>query len=876
MKRLLSVEASAGSGKTFRLANRYIALLNLDNPVNIVAITFTNKAANEMKERIVKFLNTLGDDENVVKMICEEIGINEQELFKRKNNLIKKFLTNDVNIQTIDSFINKILRKFGFYAGVRSNFDVGDVSVENIFKEFLKNLRDDEFKRLIEIAKKEEKFTSLLGLFEDLYEKDKEIFKVKNEKLKVKSVPDDTIAKNEFNKLKDYILNSPQASKSAIKAVDIDFYQVPYTTWFAKNSLKEYNYFKKKSLYQDWFEDVLNELKKFFKEYFDYKEAEFFNNLFYFYEKYKNLKWKIKKEENIFSFKDIEHLVYYLLQEKELDKDFLYFRLDSKINHCLMDEFQDTSITQWEIFEPLVDEIASGVGRREERSFFYVGDIKQAIYRFRGGNKELFEVVANRYKPFGLEVERLDTNFRSAKNIVEFVNEKFNLNEKYRKDAPNGYVEVDEINKEDAFERVYEKIEFLNSKGVKDKDIAVLVYTNDDILNLAEFLESRGKKVVTAKKAKVKTQPSAKAIISLMKYLHNKNLKIEKLNFLSLIGKKWSNEEFDIKIQRPVKMIKEIMDKYDLVDEASLKLLYHSSRYDTLEDFVNDIDNYSEELPYKEFEGITIITIHKSKGLEFDNVIVLDRLSKEMPDRSNILFYYENAKLKNIKLKIPNREIIDLEYKIIKQNEEKLIKEDKKNVEYVAFTRAKNSLIILKRSDKSVFLTELSKMQIGEVIPSVDEKKEEIKKIEVNLRNYGKQEIKVDEEEYKPNDYKAIFLGNALHYSFECEDLEAVRNIYGDFCDIEEIKKLYKISKEKLPKGKKEVPFIYNKQVGRMDLLVEEDDGYTIIDYKSTKPKDISGYEKQVRHYMEVVENLTGKKAKGYLFYIDIQKKEEV
>jgi exodeoxyribonuclease V beta subunit len=207
---------------------------------------------------------------------------------------------------------------------------------------------------------------------------------------------------------------------------------------------------------------------------------------------------------------------------------------------------------------------------------------------------------------------------------------------------------------------------------------------------------------------------------------------------------------------------------------------------------------------------------------------------------------------------------------------EKLIKEDKKNVEYVAFTRAKNSLIILKRNDKSVFLTKLSKMQIGEVIPSVDEKKEEIKKIEVNLRNYGKQEIKVDEEEYKPNKYEAIFLGNALHYSFECDDIEAVRNIYGDFCDMEEVKRLYKKSFEKLPRGAKEVPFIYEKNVGRIDLLVEEEDGYTIIDYKSTNPKDETQYKKQVKHYMEVVESLTGKKAKGFLFYIDIQDFKEI
>ncbi|WP_024789307.1 UvrD-helicase domain-containing protein [Lebetimonas sp. JH292] len=67
MKKLLSVEASAGSGKTFRLANRYIALLNLDNPVNIIAITFTNKAANEMKERIVKFLNLLKKSDDKLK-----------------------------------------------------------------------------------------------------------------------------------------------------------------------------------------------------------------------------------------------------------------------------------------------------------------------------------------------------------------------------------------------------------------------------------------------------------------------------------------------------------------------------------------------------------------------------------------------------------------------------------------------------------------------------------------------------------------------------------------------------------------------------------------------------------------------------------------
>jgi len=869
MKRLLSVEASAGSGKTFRLANRYIALLNIDNPINILAITFTNKAANEMKERIIKFLNELGDDKDVVEMICNEINISENELLKRKNLLIKKFLTNDISISTIDSFINKILRKFSYFVGIKSSFEVGDIDNNLIFKEFLKELNPKDFKNLVSIAKKEEKFKILLDLFEEFYDKDKELNQLKIENIKIKK-PDDSKVKQDFNRLKEFLLES-KLSDRAKKTMDIEFYQIPNASWFKKDTL---NYWDFRKCYQDWFDDVLKELKLFFKEYFRYQEQEFFNNLFYFYKKYKEKKWQIKKAENLIGFKDIEHLVYTLLREK-IDKEFLYFRLDSKLNHILIDEFQDTSITQWEMFEPLVDEIASGIGRKENRSFFYVGDIKQAIYRFRGGKKELFKEVEKRYKKYGLVDEKLDTNYRSAKNIVEFVNEKFDLNENaYREEE--GYIEVAEIDKEEAFNKVYEKIEYLNKNGIKDKDIAILVYTNDEILSLANFLEEKGKKVVTAKKAKVISQKSPKAIISLMKYLNNNKLQIEKLNFLSLIGKKWNEEEIKIKKDKPIKMIKEIMDKYDLIDEASLKLLYYSKKYSTLEDFVNNIDSFSDELPYKELDGVVVLTIHKSKGLEFDNVIVLDKLSKDMPDKSNILFYYENAKLKDIKLKIKNRSLVDNEYKDILDEEEKLKIEDKENVEYVAFTRAKNSLIILKKREKSAFLTKLKEDKKGKLIPSINQNKEEIKPIKINLKNYGRQELEIEEEEYKANDYKAIYLGNAIHYAFECDDIEAVRNRYGDYCDIKEVENLYKTAKKQLKKGQKEVPFIYDKKIGRIDLLIENKDSFEIIDYKSTKPNDERGYLKQVRHYIEVVKTLTNKKVKGYLFYVDSKEFREV
>ncbi len=873
MKRLLAVKASAGSGKTFRLANRYISLLSVDNPVNIIAITFTNKASNEMKERIVKFLKELGNDENVLNMVCGELNISKGELLEKKNRLLRAFLNSDINIQTIDSFINKILRKFSYFAGVRSGFDIGVIDREVVFSKFLNSLNDREFLELIDVAKRENNFYDLVELFEILYEKDKEL---KNITLTPFSKPDDREAKKAFLRLKDFILNS-SASKQAKGTFNIEFYDAYKSGWFCRESL---NYWHFKKVYEEWFDECLIIIQNYFKDYFNYVEYSFFESLFKFYNKYKEIKWKLKKDENRLDFKDIEHLVYELLREK-LDKEFLYFRLDSKMNHILLDEFQDTSVTQWDIFEPIVTEIASGIGRREFRSFFYVGDIKQAIYRFRGGEKELFEKVALKYKPYGLEVEELNVNYRSAKNIVEFVNDKFNLKEKaHRKEG--GYVEVDEATKEEMFDKLYEKIEFLMKNGVRESDIAVLVHKNNDILDVGDFLKSKGKKVVTTKTKKVISQPNAKAVISLMKYLNDNTNKIEFLNFLSLIGKKWGKVEVDIQIKRPLLMIKEIMDKFDLTDESTLRLLYHSRKYGTLVDFVDKIDEWDEEMPLREFDGIVVMTIHKSKGLEFKHTIVLDRLSKENNKKGNIVFYYEDVKLKKIKLKFKNREFVDKEYEMIVDKEKELAREDKKNLEYVAFTRAEESLIVLKRAEvtkkgesKSAFVSNLEKFTIGEVIPSKESKHSFEEEVDVKIQNYGKQELKIKEEEYKPNDFEAIYLGNAIHYAFECGDLEAVRNRYGDFCDIDEVREKIEKSKPVIPNGKKEVPFIFNGNVGRIDLLVEGEE-ILIIDYKSTRPNDERAYIKQVRSYIEAVEKITGKKAKGKLFYVDTQEFKEI
>ncbi len=119
------------------------------------------------------------------------------------------------------------------------------------------------------------------------------------------------------------------------------------------------------------------------------------------------------KRLNTLSFDDTLFLTHKLLNTS-IDRDFIYFKLDSTFKHILIDEFQDTSTIQFLLLKPLLDEIFSGGD--EFRSFFYVGDTKQSLYRFRGGREELFFKVAKRYN---IKIAQMDTNYRSSKLIVD-------------------------------------------------------------------------------------------------------------------------------------------------------------------------------------------------------------------------------------------------------------------------------------------------------------------------------------------------------------------------------------------------------------------------------------------------------------------------
>ncbi|BCD59697.1 MULTISPECIES: RecB-like helicase [unclassified Nitratiruptor] len=846
---LLALKASAGTGKTYSLALFYLArLFEGANPYDVLAITFTNKAANEMRERVVDFLFGL-DDEKLQK-IASIIDKDAKSIANERQRVIQKFLASRLNIVTIDAFVQKILRKFAFFAGLSPDFTIEKIEV---FESFINTLEDKEFRAFTNFAKWFG-HSGIGAFFDTLYEKDKELPHIQF------PIQDNTQAVlTLYHKIVEHIHNvGTEAKKRDFQPVaKVEEFLFTKSgglrAWLTKEEFKIPGVPASKEI-----QEIFVQLKKELKAYYDYKEAKFLQTLLEYYRQFKTQRKNLIIQKNGLDFTDIKHFIYDLLQYS-IEKDFLYFRLDSKISHILFDEFQDTSVEDWKIFEPLVDEIASGAGARENRSFFYVGDVKQAIYGFRGGQAELFDWVANRY---GMQIEELDVNYRSRSNIVEYVNEMFDLKQKSHEKG--GYVEV--IASDSLLEMLKEKVQMLLEAGVQEHQIAILVPTNSDIFQVADFLqEELGLKATTSSSKLLIHQPHAKAIIEAIKYLYTRQ-KIHLFNFQSV-----TSQELEVfKEQKPVQLIRKIADRYGLWDDSVVDLLEHALNYKDIDEFVNEIDQCDIEVKSIS-QGIEVLTVHKSKGLAFEHTIVLDRLGKDRTRKENIIFDYEGIALRRLVLRQKGREHFDPEYQQLLEKEERKERRELRNVAYVALTRARNSLIVLKNPDSKRygFLQETKR---GSIIVQKSGQEDSVIPFTWKLRNYGKQEI-IEEQEYKPNDFAAIYKGEAYHQALEIGFAYA-KSRFALLSDLEhmqeEVKKVQTLIEKRFkPLYYKEIPFVSGDKLGIIDLLIQEDDRYVIIDYKSTRPHDESGYIKQVQFYKESVEKITGKKAEGYLLYID-------
>lgn len=889
MKNYLALKASAGSGKTFALTVRYISLLLLGaKPNEILTLTFTNKAANEMSERIHNTLVHLGEDINYLEQISKVSNIGIEKILEKKDYLIQQFVNSNLSIFTIDKFVNKILREFCGYIGISDDFEIKNDDIEKLSQKFLQSLQVNDFDKLLQFSLHEnKKYNSIFDIFSNLYEKYEDI-KTLNIDAALINIQKKEVLKYAF-KIKEAIDNCPVASNSVKKSVDFEsFDEFISKNWLNYETLASHKFFKKCA--NEILEEYFVLLKEQISIYFKLRQGFTLSRLSELYNLYKDFKFNYNKSKNYLTFNDISNLTYELLSSK-IDKEFLYFRLDTKYSHILIDEFQDTSLLQYKILEPLIDEIVSSDNDKFQ-TFFYVGDTKQSIYRFRGGKRELFDYLSNRYKQVAVEV--LNTNYRSCENIINFVNDSFEKipNYEYHEQLTiknNGYVEVFEdeqlSSSEDRFKNLAKKIAQLLQDGIDSNDISILTYTNDDVLEIYSYLKVMFPtlKITTEMTSKLVNQENVKGIINAVKYLYfNEDIYKENLN--AILGKAPLSKldlNIDIKKLQLNELVLKIAKQLNILDDNVIKLIENLSSFKNVVDFVYEIDKLETPIQNQEQFGLQILTVFKSKGLEFHTVILMDRIKQKMANRDTLLFEYKNIELKNIYYKISNLENYDKNYKDALEQEKKLSLEDELNILYVGLTRAKNNMIIFKKKEKSSFeLLGLRSCQIGKIIKSevTNKSYEKVKKVTYKKLDLGKQDKPIQESKDDDKTYSlhAKYYGIATHYCLEMmsgfdkdslnKSLKLVRNRYSNYLNKNDFnliensivnliqnKKFLQIVGNSI--CKKEQALIYNNELKIIDLLVEKNNEFFIFDYKTTKEQSIE-HELQVNHYKKAIKEI--------------------
>jgi ATP-dependent exoDNAse (exonuclease V) beta subunit len=886
----VAYSASAGSGKTYALTLRYLSLLLMGaHPSKILTLTFTNKAAHEMKLRIVQSITN--PSKEMLVSLSEQTGLEAWVIEQRLRAVHHTIASAKLSIMTIDSFFSEILKKFSLHAGISQSFSIQTHASSQVEAHFLKACRSKGlYELLLKFAHLEKKrLSSIFELFETIYEKDAQISPFQTPKEKQF---DAKRAYEKFLAFRARIFAHKGLSASVKKELESIkvFEEFIGKNFIKKPSLAEHRNYKKYVLADPMVDTLFLELKAEAREFFDAKEQRTLSDLFLLYQAYKRAKKSYIHQHNRLSFNDVTGMVYELLRN-DIDSEFLYFRLDSTLQHILIDEYQDTSVVQFRILEPLISEAVSGLGSEAFKSLFFVGDTKQSIYRFRGGTKELF---AHTVREFGATKMQLDTNYRSKKAVVDFVNDTFEpLIEGYSEQKAinrGGCVEVERAS--DIVEAVVEKIGYLLAQGIDAQQIAILTFVNKDSFVIKEALQEKleGVRVTTETTKRLSSNRSVKMVFQMVQYLYFGD-KLYHDNFLALLGEEVAIRPLNISQPLPT-LIAEIIKTYRIYDHDMdlLKLIEVSEHYGDIESFIHEFEESDAESAVQQSSGIRILTIHKSKGLEFKHVIMTDRLGHKAGERGLLLYRYEDIHLVDIKTRFANRDAVDAAYAKALEAERELSRIDNVNGLYVGCTRAKESLHILQKEASSAFEPlGLDTVQRGrlEAEPPTLHKRVEEHAPGFNEIDYGRQSEVVKKETSQGEDFAAINYGLAMHYMLEMagdfsdealQDAQALmHNRYGIYIDAQQQEEIANKVKSLIrherfqqiidAKIYKEQPLVYQGEIKRLDLMCEHDDAVYIVDYKSGK-RGREKHSKQIREYKRALHAIYDKKIIGYLCYI--------
>ncbi|WP_232622879.1 UvrD-helicase domain-containing protein [Pareuzebyella sediminis] len=804
--------ASAGSGKTHTLTKEYlkIVLSSQNQFKKILAITFTNKAVNEMKSRILKTLFEFGkvSDFSTAPLlfdeIAEELHLEHETLKLRAKRTLKAILHNYAffDISTIDKFTHRLIRTFARDLQLPQNFEVVlDTDL----------LLEEAVARLVEKAGSDKKLTQVLIDFAlekidddkswdityDLTNFGRLLFRENDfphlEKLKDKNIDDfitlkDILAKRIEAKKQNLVSVAQQIlNKIAEKGLVFSDFKAGYFPKFmAKIAQKDLNInfnaawkqnFVNTGLYtKSTSENIKLELDLLFPIFS--KALETIRQDFYQLSLLKNVYGNLVP---LTVLNAIQQEVKALLSERDqlsisefngiISKEvsnqpapFIYERLGEKYRHYFIDEFQDTSSMQWNNLVPLVANALESEDLQGKRgSLFLVGDAKQAIYRWRGGRAEQFlNLITKDANPFVVvpETRSLPKNFRSHEEIIKFNNEFFRITSPLLNDSRYSSLFVDGSNqgynekkggvvqlsfiegseREDRDEQYcHEALRIIKSVSKRNygyDDICILVRGNKEGVLLAEYLTQNQIPTISSESLLLKSSDKVGFLVSILEYAINPQPEkgYEILYYLSLNIE--NQHQFIFENLNGVE--KYLIDAYEL----SLDTVRRSSVYDTAEEMIKkfnlvpDSDAYITyfmdfilEVEQREgvaiqvflshwdkkkdrlgitapdtIDAVRIMTIHKSKGLEFPIVIfpfanehIYRGKDKKMwlPVDPNDFNGFDEILLNEKKEVLEYGQIAAELY----AEEEYKMELDAFNLLYVALTRAEKALFVISEKD---------------------------------------------------------------------------------------------------------------------------------------------------------------------------------
>ncbi|MGN8533010.1 RecB-like helicase [Helicobacter pylori] len=910
-RQCMALKASAGSGKTFALSVRFLALLFKGaNPSEILTLTFTKKATAEMKERILDYLKILQKEslesekeksQNILKELEEKYHLDPSLVRNSAQKIYQRFLNAEVRISTIDAFFQSILRKFCWFVGLSANFEVNEdteAHQRQLNEGFLSALNSEQLEELsafIVQCLSYDNYTSDSILKRLRFLKNKLYLFDPNKK---KPVFDEEGFLEKLRSLNNQIQSIETASDKAKKAIKCDSFRGflnSSLTWLEKKS--EYQSFKKLKNEIPTLESECEEIENDLKRYYEAKETAIFKKFPKFIQLYDKATSKIQALD----FDAIKDKVHVLLNGyEEMPAEFFYFRLDSKIAHILIDEFQDTSLNDYKILAPFIDEIKAGIGQAKwYRSVFFVGDVKQSIYAFRGSFSSLFESVSKDFYH-----DNLEFNHRSAPLIINYVNTIFKkayqnfptayLEQKYPKTSQNkhateGYVKVSLVadEKELLLNQVLQEAQNLLDHRIDPKDITILCATNKDALEIKNYLQERLSVICpsTESSARLSQLVESKIIKNALEYaLAEEPYKpFYKHSVLKLAG--YLHDDaialpgFNPKKESVAGFVWKIMEQFKLYEEPAQSCLELAIGCEDANDFLEKLE--AKSIVSFNPKGAQIMTIHKSKGMQFPYVIVCERLGNPNSSHANqLLEEYNGAELARLYYRMKNREVVDKDYARALDKEEAAKDHEEINVYYVAFTRAELGLIVVakdKKESKNKKMHEqldLVPLEEGEIMPVISPQKEPLMtSVVIKPHAYGEQVQEIEEEpdsDYeKNNDQEAINFGIALHKGLEyqyaynipkksvLEYLNYHHGFYGlDHQALEESLELFENDAEiqalfKNHALKGEAAFLFQGVVSRIDVLLwDKGQNLYVLDYKSSQNYQQS-HKAQVSHYAE-------------------------